>query len=496
MAPTSSPQNTSSSSTSFVEFAPSTEEEERGHWYYLVADSAGIRPRADPSYSKETKQGSQPRIKEGTVVEVGVRRRATWMRWLYLNSGAGWVHDVSPKDYKIRMVEVEVVQGDWEYQVGLDKVPILWELSLALAENPPKGGMFSAALEPGQVFNVCQRVRPIGGQGMFLKLTSAGGGRGYVYDVYRGQQVVHELQKSGVDSLGGHSPLFAKAGTEPQLSSINLKRGNSLNLTESELGEWDYIVLDPNGVSLRYAPTFEASGKNNARLLQGEIVKVVERKRCDATTFVRLDTPWGWAFDVHGDRLTKQYTRIAPVSVEQGLWFYRVATAKGVALRSRCSLDDSAKMGKGPMEGAFVTIVTRAQVGEVQFLRSRELEAWIPDRKDGRLLLDGPIAVTAHDCQASVRPEVGVSLLAAPTRHRWAQTKKTLLRGARVHVLHSVGLEGEVWAQVSQPGGMEGWTFLFNVALEEPPPKTPTRCDRELIQKAYFAPNPVSLVSS
>merc|ERR1740139_1233649 len=94
--------------------------------------------------------------------------------------------------------------------------------------------------------------------------------------------------------------------------------------------------------------------------------------------------------------LTGQRQRMAPVSVEHGSWYYRVATSRGIALRSRCSFDESARAGKGPSQGAMIEVGKRVKLGEITFLKMQDDSAWIPDSKEGKVLLEGPIAMQSR----------------------------------------------------------------------------------------------------
>jgi len=503
MRSNSSGQLTRSNSNSSLVGGSLPSDDERGSWRYLVVDAAGIRPRNETSYSKETKDSNAPRTKEGSIVDIVARRKTSWTTWLQLATGAGWLHDVSPKDWAVRMVEVEVIRGDWEFQVGDHKVYIFQAPSMQAVAHPPKGG---ARLEPMEVFKVCERIRPLTGKGSFLRLADF---RGFVFDVSKGKQVVHRykawheafllgncspMETSEAD-LCGQAPLPSgkkdkdlDEDKEPQF-----RRADGLHFGAPEHGSWDYIVLEPTGISLRTEPTFEAGAKNSCRLAQGDVVKVIERRKCDGTTFLRLESPPGWCFDLH-QRLTGQRQRIAPVEVEHGQWEYRVGTTKGIALRKNCSLVDASKIGRGPAQGALLSVIRRVRLGEITFCRLKDSNAWVPDCKDGRLLLEGPLEMHTCNSPAMVKAEAGVTLMDAPTRNKWAVTKRVLLRGAVVQMLRTCQVEGELWAHIAQPGGMEGWCKFCNFDMEGPAPILSSKmCDRALIQAAFHAPSPVAV---
>lgn len=496
---------------------PAQLEEEAGTWYYLVVDSSGIRPRRDTAYSKSSKCTEMGRIKEGSIVDICARRRAGWTQWLALSSGAGWVHDVSPKDYSVRMVEVEIVRGEWDFQVCSDRVSVLAMPSMAMVQ---KGSKNLPCLENNQVVKVSEKIRPISGKGSFLRLAD---GSGFVFDFMKGQQVMHRWHPEHVSTLpreasgrlgleadspstpsrseAQDSAFLGSSGGSSQFTPMQKKKKDSRaeaawNLSAPEYGTWNYIVLDPKGVSLRAEPTDSEKAKTGVRLHQGNVVQACELRRGDTTTFLRLENPPGWAFDVQPG-LTHQRKRLTPVEVEQGLWYYRVCSAKGVALRSRCSLEESAKYPrKGPSEGAVLAISRRVKVGNVTFGRLKDDDAWVPTCKDGKVLLEGPIeAQDRNNAHAKVKAGNGITLLDAPTKQRWAQTNRILVKGTPVRIQRSIQVEDEVWAYVSQHAGMEGWSFLFNFELEKVISSgigTTSRCEPALLRKLVQAPNPVA----
>merc|ERR1719265_2028892 len=114
--------------------------EEHGEWHYIVIDPSGMRAREDASYTKDTKkQDKSFRFVEGTVVKIDRRRTAGWTKWLALKSGEGWLFDVSPKDKKVRLMEVEVASGPWPYHCMTERVPILQKPLQSLMAKSAKG---------------------------------------------------------------------------------------------------------------------------------------------------------------------------------------------------------------------------------------------------------------------------------------------------------------------------------------------------------------------
>lgn len=441
------------------------QDEECGLWRYLVVDTSGVRPRTDASYGKENKSG-MARVKEGTLVDISLRRRAGWTTWLCMREGKGWLHDISPKDHKVRLIEVDLLHVDWQFQVTSQSLPVFPKPSLQFLSKPPLAS--KGSLSHGELISVSQRIRPLNIKGSFMKLAD---GRGWVPDSLNGHQVLARWQNDSADSPSacaaevqqnipsGHSEMRSQMAQEIEESERIVGSPPEV----SELGAWDYIVLDPCGMHLRGSPTYDKTEKLATKLLEGELVKVIERRCGDGTTFLRLDSPSGWAFDVQ-PTTTKKRQRMVEVVVEEGSWFYRASVPRGLALRSRCSCADDAKTGVRHEHGAVLVVNQRVRVGDTLFLRTEDEVSWFMDRKAGKQVVEGPLVMNTHDagCLVVVRPLQGIHLLSAPTRNRWAITNMVLLKGARVQLLRSIDVEGESWWYVKKPGGMEGWSFDFN----------------------------------
>lgn len=439
--------------------------EETGSWYYLVIDPAGIRSRQEPSYSKETKRkGSSVRFKEGIVVQVERRRKCGWTRWLGLTSGEGWLFDVSPKDKRVRMVEVEVMYGSWQYEACINQVPVLPRPVARLSAMKPAKG--DPVLELLEVVSIKERVRPLNGKGSFLNLADD---RGWVLDFSGGRQAMRRWALgTGQDgeSLfdteeiaisvynGGDWDEEVRPAYFVPLLSTSPEPQNEV----TEVGNWNYMVLDSQGISLRQSPVYTQTEKLQRRVEEGEIVTVLERRPGDGTTFLRLASPAGWAFDVH-PKHGKNRVRMMEVRVDHGLWQYRITADMGIALRSRCSFSERTKIGKGPLKGALVTVTQRVKAGETTFLRLKEENGWIFDLKNGRQMAEGPIAVIQQPgATASVISSDGIYLLASPTNQKWALTKRLLIPDSRINVICTCEVENVRWAKISKPGGtFEGW---------------------------------------
>jgi len=251
-----------------------------------------------------------------------------------------------------------------------------------------------------------------------------------------------------------------------------------------EFGRWDYVVLDPKGMSVRSDSTYERSEKDGHRIEEGEIVTVLERRSGDGNTFLRLEQPQGWAFDRQPGPASKEKMRMTEIQVELGLWYYRVTAERGVGLRSRCSVAHNCNEVRGPDKGALVKITRRARIGETTFLQVNEGGwivpgndkasqcGWIFDIKAGRRMCEGPVPMEASppDTMATIRNEVGVFLACSPTSQDWAQTTHLIFDGDRVHVHSYCEVENMTWAQVSKLCGKVGWVQALWLGFETQAP--------------------------
>lgn len=454
-------------------------EEEAGIWNYLVVDPSGIRPRDDASYCKDTKcKDKGNRFKEGTCIEIGRRRKAGWTYWLGLAAGGGWVFDVSPKDKKVRMIEVEMHKGEWLYEACDSKVPVIERPSLVMSQKLSKEA--KTFLDVREVVTATERVRPVGSKGSYLKLAD---GRGWVLDFIDGRQALRRhVVRAGVD--GSSVSSFSDGRGAPMMPYAPAGVGGATQvLGAPQYGQWDYVVLDPKGMSVRAEPTYDQSEKSGQRVEEGEVVTVLEKRTGDGNTFLRLERPAGWAFDRAPGPASKGIVRLAEVKVETGVWYYRVVADRGLGIRARCSFAHNCKTIRGPEKGAVVTITQRVKIGETTFLQVKEggwLEpgnnqpnqcGWIFDIKAGRKMCEGPIQVeeVPHGTVATIRNDVGVFLACSPTSLDWAQTTQLILDGGRVHVRLYCEVEGVKWAQVAKPCGTVGWVHAFWLGIEAPP---------------------------
>lgn len=417
-----------------------TDSKETGIWSYLVTDLSGIRPRQEPVYST-SKESSAKRYPAGTVVEVHERLRSGWTKWLRLAEG-GWLFDISPKDRKVRMVEVEVQHGLWKFEVCTRELVHLAAPNLAKkAPAPP--------MHAGEVFSSDQKVRPRIGRGAFLRVLDAGT---WVCDFMDGNQLVRRCEDVAEEPI---SPLLIQADLDDrQLDD------------DAEVGEWKYIVLDPKGVTLRSRPTYDKAAKLKARLEEGEVVEVLERQEGADTVFLRVEGPdgsTGWVFTTQPG--PAPFLRLLEVEVKKCSLYFQVLATRGCPLRSRCSLVDAAKVGKAEA-GQLLRVVGRLEVGGTRCF-GLESGEWVVCPKDLEPSLKGPLEVRKmNNEEAEVQAEESVMLRKEPTDLPWAATKKVLLPKSKVLAIRRAHLQGEMWMEVMQLGGMSGWMPASDLQLE------------------------------
>jgi len=467
--------SSSSSGTIGLKHATTEEdivEEESGDWNYLVVDPCGIRPRDDASYRESKRVGNGCRYKEGDVVQIDRRRKAGWTRWLSCASGDGWVFDISPKNKKVRLIEVEVMQGEWQYEVCEARVPVISSASPQRAQNGWREAR--TFLDFREIVVATERIRPLGCKGSYLRLSD---GRGWVLDFTAGKQslrrqagtetsAVWNSMSVGLSSISDRPKMFAK---EPIASFDGTADVAMQDVGPPELGEWEYMVLDPKGISLRTAPTYDQGSKNKQRLEEGEIITVLERRQGEGFKFLRVTDPQGWAFERQPGQLEGRL-RMMEVTVDTGFWYYLVLAEKGVGLRNRCSFSEACKSVRGPMKGNIVEITRRVKAGETTFLKVKEggwsepsraagEGGWIFDMKAGRQICHGPVVMQEppDGTLTTLKSEGGAYLRAGPTTLKWAQTSKVILDGARIQLKCLCDVDGVRWAHVSKPGGMSGW---------------------------------------
>merc|ERR1719440_741474 len=218
-------------------------EEEMGDWKYLIIDQKGIRVHNDASYSKETK--SEKKLPQGVIVEVERRRKTGWTTFLGLKgtSGKEWLFDVSPKDKSVRMIEVEVLEGDWKYESCVfERIPVLPYPIVSANVHVAR-----SFLEVKESVSVSKRMRPVSGKGSFLKLAD---GRGWVLDFADGRRILQKWSPEGHDDI-------SEPSTSSSDFSVTTGSLSENTLGPSEYGTWEYIVVDARGMSIRKSPTFD-----------------------------------------------------------------------------------------------------------------------------------------------------------------------------------------------------------------------------------------------
>jgi len=395
----------------------------------------GIQPRQEPMYS--SKDQTKSKLPLGSVVEICERRRCGWTKWLRVSEG-GWLFDISPKDRKVRMVEVEIVKGSWEFEVCVAEVRVY--------QTPGcKGTSAVGVMKLGDCFTADEKVRPIiGRNGAFLHIA---GTDHWVCDWMGSIQVRRRETKETDDVV---SPLVIHTVVEDE---------------EAEVGEWRYIVLDPKGVTLRSAATYDKAAKLKERLEEGEVVEVLERREGAETVFLRVETAQGntgWAFTTQPG--PGSFLRLMEVQVMSCHLYFQVL--KRTALRKRCSFGEAAKVGRNVEKGHLLHVVRRLEVGGTTGLQVEGGE-WVVLPKDQSVTLEGPLEVRKmHNEEAEVRSEEAVTLRKGPTELPWALTKKVLLPGSKVLAIRRAYLHGEMWMEVMQLGGLSGWMLASDLQLD------------------------------
>eukprot|EP00746_Dinoflagellata_sp_MGD_P000180 gnl/MRDRNA2_/MRDRNA2_100322_c0_seq1.p1 gnl/MRDRNA2_/MRDRNA2_100322_c0~~gnl/MRDRNA2_/MRDRNA2_100322_c0_seq1.p1 ORF type:complete len:849 (+),score=160.07 gnl/MRDRNA2_/MRDRNA2_100322_c0_seq1:98-2644(+) len=476
---------------------------ERGDWTYIVVDPKGICPRSEPTHDKAAKL--KRCIEEGEVVRVTERKIVDGTMFLKTGSPAGWVFEVQPGDQsRIRMRMVSVEQGMWSYQVRAEKgIALRMRCSFSDAAKAGHGP------SKGEIVRVKERLQC--GETTFLRLAD---GTGWVFDKKNGRQMLDLIGPKDV-----HEPSKASL-VMPVLESGAVSAPSqdaSVADSKAESSGWHYIVLDPKGIRPRTEAAYDKGIKLKHRIEEGEVVHVVERKPGEGTLFLKLSSPSGWVFDAQPNNLAK--VRMGEVKVERGRWLYMVVAEKGVALRTRCSFSDAAKVAtRGPDKGSILEVKERVRCGETSFLRLVDGSGWVFDVKNGKKVLDqlGPREAmemsgtgrVVHVVQSSPETPLkkatsgfslnfsqltsrqststqsmsfasrdgtdhanGVYLRSAPTTEKWSLTKMLLLPDQHVRISLRLKLEGGAeWFKVSKLGGMEGWVPAEYVVVEASEP--------------------------
>eukprot|EP00930_Biecheleria_cincta_P101762 TRINITY_DN9340_c0_g1_i1.p1 TRINITY_DN9340_c0_g1~~TRINITY_DN9340_c0_g1_i1.p1 ORF type:complete len:478 (+),score=71.05 TRINITY_DN9340_c0_g1_i1:51-1436(+) len=418
--------------------------EELGAWHYLVTDTSGIRPRQEPCYSKDTKDKCTARVPAGSMVNVRRRLKSGWTRWLELEQG-GWLFDISPKDRKVRMIEVELQSGSWSYEACVA------ELSVLAKPLPASRAACKHQCAVGSVLTCVERVRPLVGRGAYLKISELDG---WVLDFVDGSQILRRKETDG-EAL---SPCAIRTAVDD----------DGFLDDDAQSGEWRYIVVDPKGMTLRSRPTYDKSAKLQARVEEGEIVGVLERREGAETVFLRVqgsDGIVGWAFTTQPGE--GAFLRLLEVEIKQGRWHFQVVAPKGCPVRTRCSLASNARKAAGCLhEGQLVLFRRRVEVGNTLFLGLDD-GSWIACPKDEAPPVVGPLEVhKMNNEEAEIQAEGGVSLRKAPTQLPWALTKQVLLEGSKVLAIRRARVDSNMWMEVMQLGGLSGWILACDLQLE------------------------------
>eukprot|EP00746_Dinoflagellata_sp_MGD_P162532 gnl/MRDRNA2_/MRDRNA2_90133_c0_seq1.p1 gnl/MRDRNA2_/MRDRNA2_90133_c0~~gnl/MRDRNA2_/MRDRNA2_90133_c0_seq1.p1 ORF type:complete len:380 (+),score=79.92 gnl/MRDRNA2_/MRDRNA2_90133_c0_seq1:92-1231(+) len=316
------------------------EEEERGHWNYLVIDKEGAVPRRVASYDKS--HLLEGNYGQGTVVAVTKRIRRGWTYWLGLRDKAEWLFDVDPADKIVVLMEVTVQDGVKDV-VAAQTMQILPRASFDAI------GAGMGNIEANDAFKVVQQVSLVSGIGTFWQISN---GRGWVL------QPPQALQDGGVES-----------------------------------GRWDYMAIDSLVVVVPQLGVDPASVSANVAqqtgIEEGTVIQVTERVLTDRTRMLR--TPGGWARESlveHSKKGSRSHRVMMEIPVERGHFVYRILPEKGVAIRKRCSFAENAKAATGPFGGELIEFTERVRCGETTFCKMADGRGWLFDVKNGKRMME------------------------------------------------------------------------------------------------------------
>jgi len=174
--------------------------------------------------------------------------------------------------------------------------------------------------------------------------------------------------------------------------------------SETEVGEWYYIVTDVSGFTSRKTPTCKRSEKTTHFFDEGEVVKVVQRteRGQDGARYLMLDEGKGWAFDRQPGIINRE--RLRELETEHGDWVYQIVKQEGIPIfcrpkflkRHNNAATDSITYGE------LVDVDRRVRCGSIQFLHIMHRRAWmlnnietqdhtifgpIPLHPDGRIMV-------------------------------------------------------------------------------------------------------------
>lgn len=160
-------------------------------------------------------------------------------------------------------------------------------------------------------------------------------------------------------------------------------------LDDSEMGEWQYICVDPGGVRLRTEPIYVKQQKAGVNIAFGEVVQICERGRIDQIMWLRLDDDRGWAFE-RTNRQRMSEVLYVPTG-EDGNLIVRPDMNTGVRLMDQPYHNEKAPYITMLHCGTPVAVQCRAKItcqdGPRFFMRIHddvENEGWIPEKLDGK----------------------------------------------------------------------------------------------------------------
>lgn len=336
--------------------------EELGSWHYLVVGRS-ITTRKVPAYDATNKTGVV--YAEGTVLPVDQRIVCAWTRWLRVCDGGDsefWLFDISPKDCRLRAVEVLREEGPW-----VVKAPAPLQTMPGPLLELPKRGM--PPISEGAALTVTERLRLVGRTMELLRLDD---GR-WLQDL-SGATGGKTRQAAEV---GAWQYLALEGGLRPchRADDIKLSDGNQERAPVS------------GAESSARAEEASPSDRRGRSIPEGCVLQVVERRPGADALLLRL-SDGSWVPDVVGSRhnarasLTEAEVEISPSS-------YVVVAARGIAIRGRPSFNEGAKIAEGPGCGETVACSESIRCGGTCFLKMANGRGWLFDvNRHGKRVMD------------------------------------------------------------------------------------------------------------
>lgn len=432
--------------------------EESGQWWYLVASMGGVSARQDASYCNATKTSSiENHYKEGTLVAIDRRRTAGWTKWLHIKNSEGWLHgdqwlfDVSPKNRQVRVVEVEVSAGSWQYEC-IAKHVIVNPAQLLLRPI----GTFDDQLRQTEVVQIVEKVRPVLGKGTFLKLADD---RGWVLDFVDGQQVMQQQAATVDGRIDWYSESMGRTSDSPQRT-----------VSSGSVSSGGYVqnVSCPQNVGTSAACGYQTCANNMSDSLKPEghapmprnlALAVYQTLSNQAALPCLPSNAFGMpAVPSSADPLPGVGGHLS--ESEYGRWEYMVVDSKGFSLRGSPNYDQGQKISKRIEEGQVVVVVERIEGEGTTFLHLESPEGWCFDRQPAGRVASRMRLLEVHVERGLwhylVVADQGIGLRARCSFSELAKIGKGPLKGALVEVNERVAIGETTFLRLKDSSG---WIF-------------------------------------